>query len=166
MIENKKSVEAHNPIVPYLTKTKEIVSSTSAFSESKDSKSKFSNNSRKPTLLRTKYSTKGSHRSGISSISSDLSNDCTSYLTAVERRKTAEEAKLIVLQTKECAKRQIELLEKTFKIEKINLRNEQIEAQNRAEFTELAISLEEKVDLSEIQNTANTKLHFFFSIII
>ena len=84
----------------YLSKTKESVSSTSVFSESKDSKSKFSNNSRKSTPLKAKYSTKGSNLSGISSISSDLSNDHTSYLTVVEHRKTAEEAKLIALQAK------------------------------------------------------------------
>ena len=41
----------------------------------------------------------------------------------------------------------------------MHLRNEEIEAQNRAELVELAISLEEKVDLSEIQNAANTKRH-------
>ena len=32
----------------------------------------------------------------------------------------------------------------------MHLRNEKIEAQNRAELVELAISLEERVDLSEI----------------
>ena len=89
-----------------------------------------------------------------------MSNDRTSYLTVVERRKTAEEAKLIAFQTKEHPKRKIEkLLEKTFETEKMHLRNEEIEAQNRAELVELAISLEEKVDLSEIQNAANAKRH-------
>ena len=33
-MEIKKSVEAHNPIMPYLTKAKESVSSASVFSES------------------------------------------------------------------------------------------------------------------------------------
>ena len=151
IIEIKKSVEAHNPIIPYLTKTtKESASSTSVYSESKYSKSKFANNSGNSTLLKTKYSTKGSHQSGISSITSELSNDHTSYLTVVERRKTAEEAKLIVFQAKERAKRKIELLEKTFEIEKMHLRNAETEVQNRAELAKLAISLEEKVDLSEI----------------
>ena len=56
-------------------------------------------------------------------------------------------------------KQKIKLLEKTFEIEKKNLRNEEIKAQNRAEFAELAISLEEKVDLSKIQNATNTKKH-------
>ena len=92
-------------------------------------------------------------------ISSDLPNDCTSYLTVVERRKTAEEAKLIPVQTKERAKRKIELLGKAFEIEKMHLRNEEIEAQIPAELAELAISVEEKVDLSEIQNGGNTKRH-------
>ena len=41
----------------------------------------------------------------------------------------------------------------------MHLRNEEIEAENRAELAELAISLEEKVDLSEIQNATNTKIH-------
>ena len=86
-----------------------------------------------------------------------MSNDCTFYLTVVERRKTAEEAKLILLQTKERAKRKIELLGKTFEIEKMHLRNEEIEAQIPAELAELAISVEEKLDLSEIQNGVNTK---------
>ena len=88
-----------------------------------------------------------------------MSNDCTSYLTVVERRKTAEEAKLIPLQTEERAKRKIELLGKTFEIEKMHLRNEEIEAQIPAELAELAISVEENVDLSEIQNGGNTKRH-------
>ena len=39
-----------------------------------------------------------SDRSSTSSISSNLSNDRTSYLTFVERWKTTEEAKLIALQ--------------------------------------------------------------------
>ena len=103
--------------MPHLIKTKESVSSTSVFPESKDSKLKFSDNSGKPTLLKKKYSIKGTDRSGISSKSSDLSNDHTSYLTVVERRKTAEEVKLIAHQTKERTKRKIELLEKTFEIE-------------------------------------------------
>ena len=87
-------------------------SSISVFSESKDSKSKFAENSGNSTPLKRKYSTKGSDRSGISSISSELSNDSTSYLTVVERQKTADEVKLIALQAKERAKRKIELLEK------------------------------------------------------
>ena len=41
----------------------------------------------------------------------------------------------------------------------MHLRSEEIEAQNGVEFVELAISFEEKVDLSEIQNNANTKRH-------
>ena len=41
----------------------------------------------------------------------------------------------------------------------MHLRNEEIEAQNLAELAESAISLEEKVDLSQIQNAANTKTH-------
>ena len=97
IIKIKKYVEAHNPIMPYLTKTKESASSTSVFSESKDSKSKFSKNSKKSTPLKTKYSTKGSDRSGILSISRDLSNDRTSYLIVVERRKIANVAKVLVL---------------------------------------------------------------------
>ena len=38
----KKSVEAHNSIMPYLTKKKESVSSTSVFSENKDSELQLS----------------------------------------------------------------------------------------------------------------------------
>ena len=79
-----------------------------------------------------------------------MSNDRTSYLAVVEHWKTTEEAKLIVLQAKERAKRKIELLEKTFEIEKMLLRNEENEAQNCTELPELATSLEEKVDLSQI----------------
>ena len=37
----KKSVEAHNSIMPYLTKTKESFFSTSVFSENKDSELKL-----------------------------------------------------------------------------------------------------------------------------
>ena len=97
IIEIKKSVESQNPIMPCLTKTKESVSSTSVLSESKDAKSRFLNNSGKSTPLKTKYSTKGSDRSGILSISRDLSSDRTSYLIVVERRKIANVAKVLVL---------------------------------------------------------------------
>ena len=41
----------------------------------------------------------------------------------------------------------------------MHLQNEEIEAQNRAKLVELAVNLEEKVDLSEIRNAANTKRH-------
>ena len=40
----------------------------------------------------------------------------------------------------------------------MHLQNEETEAQNRAILAELAISLEEKVHLFEIQNAANTKI--------
>ena len=40
----------------------------------------------------------------------------------------------------------------------MHLQNEETEAQDRAELAELAISLEEKVHLFEIQNAANTKI--------
>ena len=40
----------------------------------------------------------------------------------------------------------------------MHLQNEETEAENRAELAELAISLEEKVHLFEIQNAANTKI--------
>ena len=36
--------------------------------------------------------------------------------------------------------------------------NEKIKAENCADLAELAIGLEKNVDLSEIQNTANTKI--------
>ena len=98
IIEIKNFVEAHNPNMPYLTKTtKESISSTSVYSESKYSKSKFSSNSGNSIPLKTKYSTKGSDQSSISSMSSELSNDRTFYFTVIEGRKTAEEAKLIAL---------------------------------------------------------------------
>ena len=41
----------------------------------------------------------------------------------------------------------------------MHLRNEEIEALNLAELAELAITIEEMVDLSQIQNAANTKTH-------
>ena len=82
IIEIKKSAEAHNPIILFLTKTKESVSSTSVFLEGKYSKKVMKQ--LQSTPLKTNYSTKGSDRSVISSISSDLSNDRTSYLTVAE----------------------------------------------------------------------------------
>lgn len=53
----------------------------------------------------------------------------------------------------------MKLLEKTFEIDKMHLRNEEIEVQNQAEVAELSINLDEKVDLSEIQNARNAKIH-------
>lgn len=53
----------------------------------------------------------------------------------------------------------MKLLEKTFEIEKMQLRNEKIEVQNQAEVAELSINLDEKVDLSELQNARNAKIH-------
>ena len=66
---------------------------------------------------------------------------------------------LIAVKAKKHAKRKMKLLEKTFEIEKMQLRNEKIEVQNQAEVAELSINLDEKVDLSEIQNARNAKIH-------
>ena len=44
----------------------------------------------------------------------------------------------------------------------MRLRKEEIEVQNRANLARLAVSLEENVDLSEIQNAAETKMHLSF----
>ena len=41
----------------------------------------------------------------------------------------------------------------------MHLRNEDIEVQIQAEVQELSINLDEKVDLSEIQNARNAKIH-------
>ena len=41
----------------------------------------------------------------------------------------------------------------------MHLPNEETEAQNRAKHAQLALSLEEKVGLSESQNAKNTKIH-------
>ena len=123
--------------MPYLTKTtKANVSSTSVYSASKYSKSVLKQvleQFLKFHSFEDKISTKGSD-SVISSIRSEMSNDHTSHFTMIEPRKTAEEAKLMALQAKERAKRKIVLTEKALAIS-----NKQ-----------LAISLDEKVDLSEI----------------
>ena len=66
---------------------------------------------------------------------------------------------LIAVKAKKRAKRKFKLLEKTFEIEKMHLRNEEIEVQIQAEVSELSINLDEKVDLSEIQNARNAKIH-------
>ena len=44
----------------------------------------------------------------------------------------------------------------------MNLWNEENEAQNCVELAELGITLEETVDLSEIENDTKTKIHFSF----
>ena len=62
--------------------------------------------------MTTKCLTNGSDQSGITSTSNELSNDSTSYIAVEERQKIAEEAKLVVVQAKERAKRKIELLKK------------------------------------------------------
>ena len=66
---------------------------------------------------------------------------------------------LIAVKAKKRAKRKLKLLEKTFEIEKMHLRNEEIEVQIQAEVSELSINLDEKVDLSEIQIARNAKIH-------
>ena len=102
--------------MPYLTKTVKLsVSSTSLYLETKYSKSKFSNNFKKSTPLKTKCLTKGSDQSGISSKSSSLSNNPISSFTFVECQKTTEQATLTALQVNEQARRNIELLEKQSK---------------------------------------------------
>ena len=44
----------------------------------------------------------------------------------------------------------------------MHLWNEENEAQNCVELAELGITLEETVDLSEIENATKTKIHFSF----
>ena len=154
IIETKKSVEAYNLTLSFLTKaTKPSVSCISLYWENKYLKSKFFNNSENFTLLKKNYFAKNSDQYGIPPITSELSNDLTSSFTVVEHRKTPEEVKLSALQAKGNAKR------KTFEIKKMHLWNEEIEARYRAELAEWEISSNKKIDLLETQNAKNIEIN-------
>ena len=71
----------------------------------------------------TGYSTKSKSKYGYEKPNFPSLPPCkasseTSYLSVNERRKTAEHAKLIVRQAEECTKRKLDLLERSFKLEK------------------------------------------------
>ena len=123
--------------MPYLTKTtKANVSSTSVYSASKYSKSVLKQ-VLEQFLKSHSFENKIFHkRLWFSHIIHKERGVKWSHISFYSGRtpKTAEEAKLIALQAKERAKRKIELIEKALAIS-----NKQ-----------LAISLDEKVDLSEI----------------
>ena len=154
IIETKKSVEAYNLTLSFLTKaTKPSASCISLYWENKYLRSKFFNNSENSTLLKKNYSTKNSNQYGIPPITSELSNDRTCSFTVVEHRKTAEEAKLSAFQAKGNAKRKI------FEIKKMHLWNKEIEAQYRAELAEWEISSKKKIDLLETQNAKNIEIN-------
>ena len=65
--------------------------------------------------MKKNYSTKDSVQSAIPSITSELSNNSTSYFTVVEHRKTTEDTKSIALEAKERKNKKIMKNKKTKK---------------------------------------------------
>ena len=89
--------------------------------------------------LNIKIKTKSCHHS-ISSKSSSKSSSSSSrhtYLSILERRKTAEQANLLAIQAEERSKRKLKFLEKSFELEKEKLLDQVIEARNKAALVEL-----------------------------
>ena len=66
----------------------------------------------------------------------------TSYLSVNECRKTAENTKLTVQKVQECKKRKLDLLERSFELEKQNILDEELVAKNNADF----VALDSKID--------------------
>ena len=92
--------------------------------------------------LNTKIKTKSCHHS-ISSTSSSKSSSksssssCHTYLSIVERHKTAEQANLLAIQAEEFSKRKLKFLEKSLELEKEKLLDQVTEGRNKAALVEL-----------------------------
>ena len=66
----------------------------------------------------------------------------TSYVSVNECRKTAENAKLTMQKVQERKKRKLDLLERSFELEKQNILDEELVAKNNADF----VALDSKID--------------------
>ena len=66
-----------------------------------------------------------------------------SYLSVNERRKTVAHAKLIAQQVKECTIRKLDLLERSFELEKQKILDEELEAKNNADLVALNSRIDE-----------------------
>ena len=76
-----------------------------------------------------------------------------SYFAVLERRKTAEHAKLLADQVEESAKRKLKILEKSLDLEKAKIENETFEARSKAIIAEY----ESKLDDSNVNSSVVSK---------
>ena len=75
----------------------------------------------------------------------------TSYLSVNERRKTPEHAELIVQQAEECTTRKLDLLERSFEVEKQKTLDKKLEAKNNADLAALDSNIDE-LNRSKFEN--------------
>ena len=102
-------------------------------------------------FLRVSYSTKSKSKYGcerpnflsllLFKASSETSD--TSYLSINEGRNATEHAKIIAQQAEKRTKRKLDLLERSFELEKQNISDEEFEAKNNADLLALDIKIDE-----------------------
>ena len=119
--------------------------------------------------LNTKIKTKSRHHSISSKYSSKSSLKSSSssrhtYLSILERRKTAEQANLLAIQAEESSKRNLKFLEKSFELEKEKLLDQVIEARNKAALVELERKHDE--DLASSHSADSVKEQFKNSLLL
>ena len=80
-----------------------------------------------------------------------------SYFAILERRKTADHAKLIADQEEERTNRKLKVLEKTLEPEKEKLENEKFKAQNKAILAEFETHYDDVNQFSEKEYECESK---------
>ena len=119
--------------------------------------------------LNTKIKTKSCHHSkSLSKLSSKSSSSSRhTYVSILERHKTAEQVNLLAIQAEERSKRKLKFLEKSFELEKEKLLDQVIEARNKAALVELERKHDE--DIASSRSADSVKEQFktlcFFMLI-
>ena len=130
--------------------------SSSSLSKSSKSESEKSKKSSKPSHLKShSKSSTSSHSS--SSHKSNLKRTEASYFAILERRKTADHAKLIADQEEEHGNRKVKILEKTLELEKEKLENDKMEARNKAILTVFETRYDDVSQFSENKYKCESK---------
>ena len=89
--------------------------------------------------------------------SSSQGQSNASYFAVLERRKTAEHAKLLADQVEESAKRKLKILEKSLDLEKEKIENEAFEARSKAIVAEYESKLDERGHVSNDNSSVVSK---------
>ena len=116
--------------------------------------------------LNTKIKTKSCHHSkSLSKLSSKSSSSSRhTYVSILERHKTAEQVNLLAIQAEERSKCKLKFLEKSFELEKEKLLDQVIEAHNKAALVELERKHDE--DITSSHSADSVKEQFKNSLLL
>ena len=131
--------------------------SSISLSKSSNSHSEKSQKSSKSSHSKAHSKSSKSSHSSSSHKSSSRGSDA-SYFAILERRKTADHAKLIADQEEERANRKLKILEKTLELEKEKIESEIVEARNKAVLAEFETRYDDVSQFSENEYDCESKL--------